>query len=999
MCAPAGRQKAAVQLPFGPSERFSSTDSMLSMSRMSGAAALLSLLLISSSATAQSMSSGSLRGIVQGAGGAPVPGAMLTLVHEASGVSRTVSPGGSGRFAFSVLAPGEYSLRAEHFGYRPHLITGLLVRPGVRLDLPVELSPVDEQVEAIDTTWFEGAVLAGARPGLSTELSAGRLRDYPTERRELTEIARHSSLSSGDLEMQGLPAWLSGIRVDGTAVGTLESASLVPGSFRTAALPLAMFEQASLSASNPDVEWSSAGGSLDAFTARGGRGRGVEAFGAVGEDLIQGGFHAGGSIVPDTASFLVGVEASRITRGAPFTGIADPEVDPVQWVAREVYGIGPGAETTTDRLSAYANVAWQVSANSQIDTRASFATLPSASGELFEVAGAGIGRTYDGRDLFVGTTLTTRLGDGVINEFRLSMDGASRNFDDADPLGIVSPTHILSSGSALGPAGIRPRSFSRTTLRASDAVHITRGDHLLKLGLAGNIGWHAAEQGIIAETFFSDANAFESGQAYAVRTESPGGESEFAISQVALFAQDTWSVGSGLDLLFGARLDMERLPSREVGLNQEWFELTGLDNRDVGSSWMRVSPRIGFNWDLQNRHEWVLSGSGGIYSGSSDPLLLASWIAGDGDARVFRGTVSWNGWPSDPALGQDAAPTLMLLDRSFQAPRSIRGDIGISRLIGSGTVLRVAGLYRHTDFLPRASDLNLSPDAVTTDQFGRPVFGELAQLGGILYAEGRSNRRFSEFDQVVAVNSDGWSTYRGITATLERRSSEDFEAFASYTFSRTEDNWAPTGHTAAGTDLPPLVDGSGDWMEGVSSFDVPHRAVLGMEAGVPVLAGLRAAVLYRFTSGAPFTPGFRAGVDANADGSWRNDPAFIDPEIPGTEELLAEWSCLSSQRGAFAERNSCRAASRHSVDARLSIGFARLGRYSAALLLDALNLAASDRSIPDSALYLVDPAGEITIDDESGRLNVPLVANQNFGRSLGLLQQGRSLRLGIRVSY
>jgi hypothetical protein len=958
---------------------------------------LFALLLMSSPVAAQSLSTGSIGGTVQSAGG-PVQGAMLTLVHTVSGVARSVTPSGSGTFEFGVLPTGEYELRAEQFGYRPLLLTGVVVRPGQRLEVPVEMTAVTGPAERVDTLRLRGARLAGRSPGMLEEVGAGRLSSYPTVRRELADLARQSSMSSSDLEMQGLPAWLSGIRVDGMEVGTLESAALVPGSSRTAALPLAMFERGAVVATNPDVEWSSAGGAIEAFTARGGRNGGTEVFGNWGSDVVQGGVRVAGAVIPDTANFLIGLEASRFTRGAPFGGVADPEIDPVQYVAREVYGVGPGSETSSDRIAGFASLAWQLSENTQVDTRASFATLPTASGDFLSAPGAGIARPYDGRDFFIGTTLTSRLSRRVFQEFRLSVDGVSRSFDDADPLGLVTPTHILSTGSALGPEGIRPRSFGRTAVRASQTMHLSAGDHRLKAGIAGSIGWVSAEQGIMSETFFSDAEAFESGEAYVVRSEIARGRSEFRTPQAALFAQDTWTVSTGLDLLFGARLDFERLPTGEVDLNEEWLELTGLDNRNVASSWLRISPRVGFRWDLQDRHEWVVSGSGGIFSGTSDPLLLASWIAGDGSATVSRGTAAWNGWPSAPSTGQTAAPTLTLLNPDFRGPRTIRGDLGISRAIGSGTALHLAALYRHTDFLPRASDLNLAMDPVATDQFGRPIYGELRQQGGIVYALSGSNRRFDDFDQVIAIDVDGTSTYRGITAGLEHRAGERLEMFASYTFSRTEDNWSPTGFSAAGTDLAPRLGGGGDWMDGVSNFDVPHRAVAGVEVGSDALAGLRAAVLYRFASGRPFTPGFRAGVDANADGSSRNDPAFIHADVGGMEELLPLWSCLSEQTGAFAQRNSCRGEAQHAVDARLSLGFARFGRFSAALVVDALNLLASENVFHDTALYLVDPAGEI-VRDGAGRVTIPLMANENFGRSIGPLQQGRSLRLGLRVSH
>src|SRR5690606_30255587 len=79
-----------------------------------------------------------------------------------------------------------------------------------------------------------------------------------------------------------------------------------------------------------------------------------------------------------------------------------------------------------------------------------------------------------------------------------------------------------------------------------------------------------------------------------------------------------------------------------------------------------------------------------------------------------------------------------------------------------------------------------------------------------------------------------------------------------------------------------------DWADGRSDFDVPHRLAVGAELRLPILAGVSIAGVYRYQSGYPFTPGFRDGVDMNGDGSGRNDPAFVDNAIPGTDELVRQ---------------------------------------------------------------------------------------------------------------
>jgi hypothetical protein len=175
--------------------------------------------------------------------------------------------------------------------------------------------------------------------------------------------------------------------------------------------------------------------------------------------------------------------------------------------------------------------------------------------------------------------------------------------------------------------------------------------------------------------------------------------------------------------------------------------------------------------------------------------------------------------------------------------------------------------------------------------------------------------------------------------------------------------------------------------------------VVGAEFAFPTLPALRPALIYRYHSGAPFTPGFGMGMDANADGSFSNDPAFVDRTIPGTDALLAAWGCLGDQLGGFADRNSCRSAGVHSLDARLAFRLGAMGRYSGELILDGLNLLGGRDEYLDTGLYRVDPKGNITRNPATGQVSVPLVANPDFGKSLGNFQPGRTLRLGFRMSY
>jgi hypothetical protein len=193
----------------------------------------------------------------------------------------------------------------------------------------------------------------------------------------------------------------------------------------------------------------------------------------------------------------------------------------------------------------------------------------------------------------------------------------------------------------------------------------------------------------------------------------------------------------------------------------------------------------------------------------------------------------------------------------------------------------------------------------------------------------------------------------------------------------------------------PSTGSETDWRDGRSDLDVPRRATVGAEWAN---SRLRLAALVRYRSGAPFTPGCRDGVDANGDGAWGNDPAFVSDTVPGAADVIAGAACLRGQIGGFAQRNSCRAPAVASLDVRLVLrNFTILGVPTEAVV-DGLNVVTTGDGVVDRALFLVDASRTMTTAPD-GVVSVPLVANPNFGKLLVRRSPGATVRLSLRVSF
>ncbi len=388
---------------------------------------------------------------------------------------------------------------------------------------------------------------------------------------------------------------------------------------------------------------------------------------------------------------------------------------------------------------------------------------------------------------------------------------------------------------------------------------------------------------------------------------------------------------------------------------------------------------------------------GSVHSGDVDPSRLFEVFTGAGSVDIKTHEGTGLNWPDATVpVGAPRLPTLTLLGPDARPPRSLRASAGFVREIAGGLSLHLSGDFRRTDFLLRRRNLNLAQVPSATDQFARDVYGTLSKDGTMIAATGPETRRFPLFGPVTALDPDGWSEYRGVTAGLEFRSAS-LDLYGSFTRSETKDNWVGAASGSADAELSPRLPSFVEsWDEARSDFDVPSRITATTVVRVPALPGTSMSATYRYGSGRAFTPRYRRGVDANGDGSFENDVPFVpQPDDLGT--LHADWQCLRNQAGGFAVRNSCRGPAHQTVDARLRIALGQIGGQNASVFVDGLNLVESKDGLIDDALMLVDADADLTVTSGGTRVSVPYQVNPGFGEVLLPTSRGRMLRVGMRI--
>lgn len=1010
--------------------------------------ALASLGVAGTPLSAQSLTEGALRGQVVLADGTPVSAFSLTLEDASGVVLRRFTVDVQGRFLVPLLAPGNYVVLAEKSGYQPLRQRGIEVVADATTDVTIRVVRRPPPITAVEEVAIADQRISRSAPAVGQLVDPEGVTGLG-RRGDLSELGRNTALvtsprdgTGGFAEVfGGLPQPGSRLLVDGLPGSWFRHPARDADAGPTPVYDQLLFGDAQVFTHPVDVELMGGNGGMLTAVSRSGSTRfrfapfatwsgklGIPTIQNPGDSSLtsfQGGGTVSGVLVPDRATYIVG--ARYLSQDLPASNPWDPNDASLggnavalrsafAQVASDSFGtalgsyVAPALRHTSGGSGGF-RVDWRLSPNHLIVARANFSRYTETSPEVTGDVLNGAGDELAARDFSSMLSLVSALGSHTANEFRFGIRRSRRDWSGTS----LPATYLVAEGAGAGTSPALPGNFLRTAVDFSDVVQFGlghAGQHRVKIGVQYSNGyWEQdylyGQHGIFS---FGDLDGFAQGRGAFYVAEAANTRTRTSVEEVGLFTQLIYRLAPSLQLLGGVRWDRQKYPrqaSQPIKPDPLFATLFGVTNSRLPDDKNNIGPRLGLLYTGGPRGEWI--GSLGLSReyGQLNPATFAEARLNDGPVTIRRGVGSFGGWPGlpdtvfAPRIGQQVTlfnPKL----KGYKNPRTFKADAELARQLAPGLTARVYGGYHHTDYLLRRTDLNLLPGPTGLTQEGRPVYGTLLQEGGMLVAQPGSNRAVQGFDLVSGLSSTGFQDHYEAGLSVTRESEHGLALAASYTFSRTRDNWLQswTGDPTDALSPFPQDRLGHEWAEGISDYDIPQRAVVvatwHMGGSAPITLGAR----YRFRSGLPYTPGFRPGVDANADGSGRNDPAYVDPGIPGLSQVIAAHACLQDQQGHMAARNSCRADANHSIDISAAIGLPvrALGGARLELTAEVLNLASTPIGIVDRALVLVDPAGTLTTDSQ-GNVTLPLIANPRFGSLLSRRTEPRMVRLGLRVAY
>jgi hypothetical protein len=958
----------------------------------------------SKAVSAQSIFGGEVEGRVLDEAGYPLRGAAVTLTEAGGENGLEERTRDDGVFWFSYVPGGVYDLRVEALGFRPMLVVGVGVAPGDRVNVPVVLVAEPPPVTGQDTVHWSAS--GRAAPPLGRMARGMELEALPDRVRDLAGLMAISSWADPSGGLEGLPAGYTTLFSDGEPFRP----AIHPGLAGTGDPFGYLFPRVGLQSANvltglEDIEWSGTPGGLISVETRAPAALaprelfGLWSGGATwGNEVVGGGPAMLSAWGGGTASFPVSEKVSPLTLNLEGGVIETPNL---YW--RNDYftdGLIPDAPAPGTRTSTYgagsARVDFNVGADWRATIRGGFATFQNQSDRLGTPQG-GYGSELPGK----GTdgSLAAVVAHPILDDFLLEVKG-SLNFSSRswEPEPDAYPGAFLVSDRALvGTNPSFPALSDRVDVSLTPVVHYQSGPNRLKGGLRLEHGTfdmtHVEESS--GAFFFGSRSALTAGDGAGILIPGKVGSESFGVSRVSLFGQYRWTALPGLDITTSLSSKWDFIPLEDVTAFTRWTEVSGLSNARADKNLNGVDGRLHIRWDMQgDGSTWFLGGMG-VEHGALDVGAIHEVLTLDGAVSVDR-TLGGNvDWAEGGISAGDAVrgTRLAMFGPKLQAPMTTRAAMGLYRYFSHGVRVGISGAFRHTQFILRRADLNRLLEPVGTDQNGRPLYGDLRIVSGVLFAEPATNRRFPGFESAWALNPDGWSKYTGVTLSLDAPLGERGSISVHYTFSQTRDNWVGASRGGALSQLSSEIPVE-NWDESVSDFDIPHRLSAMVVLPLPLPRESYVSGLYTFRSAPPFTAHVASGLDGNGDGSPFNDVAFVPASGAEIQALAAEWDCISEALGGFAERNACRGDPLHTLDLRLSLGLPVIRGVFPAIVVDGLNLTDNDTGIRDDNLLVL---GGGTVTSEGGQINVPYKVNPGFGNWVFRGDNGRMLRVGLRI--
>lgn len=957
--------------------------------------AMMFLVLSTGLALSQGVTTSSVTGRVVDGSGETLPGANVVATHTPSGTRYGAVTNTDGRFTIpGMRIGGPYTIVASFIGFETQTSEGLILTLGNSATVNFTMKDSDATLEEVIITAAENSTFNSDRTGAATNIGDRELSNLPSISRGLNDFTRltpQASVSGAGISFAGQNNRYNQFAIDGTVnndVFGLAANGTNGGQTGVNPISLDAIEEVQVVLAPYDVRLGGfTGGGINAVTRSGTNSfQGSVFYFRNDQNLVgkspneartklddyldyQTGFRLGGPIIKNKLFFFANGEVTRNSQPVLFdptspSGGSNITVDELSRVADVAQRLGydPGEFGAFSRsLSSekiFARLDWNVNDRNKITLRHSY-----VNAEQISLSRSPNSVNFYNSGIFFPSATnssvfewTSRLSNNISNELRIGYTSVK---DDRDPLGSPFPSINvrLSGGRSIN---LGSEAFSVANQLDQDVLTITnnltiyKGKHTYTFGTHnefystynlfirqnyGSYSYYSLED---FETVGTPEEILPRSYNYSYsRTSNPQQGAEFNAFQLGFYVQDEYQASQNLKITGGIRLDIPSFnnqPSANTEFNNAFSEFGVATNRVPGARPL-ISPRVGFNYDVNGDQTLQLRGGLGVFTGRVPFVWISNQYTNTGNefgrVSLFRSNPTAAGdFPegfaftpdafSQPDAAQVGKPLgiseVNVTDPEFNFPQIFRANFAADKLLPGGVIGTFEAIYTKNMNNIDYQNLNKVENGTLSGADDRVFFNSSF-----------ANPNFN--DVILLTNTNKGSSFN-LTGQLKKNFSNGLTTYVAYTYGQSRDvNGGTSSQALSNWRFVENVNGANNTEIGFADFDVRSRLIasLGYTFNYSNKSATTISAFYNGQSGIPFS--YVVNGDLNNDRTFGNDLFYIPAnrgEITfagSSEEQEAQWNALnafieaddylSKNRGSYAERNGSRLPWTNQVDVRL----------------------------------------------------------------------------------
>lgn len=254
-------------------------------------------------------------------------------------------------------------------------------------------------------------------------------------------------------------------------------------------------------------------------------------------------------------------------------------------------------------------------------------------------------------------------------------------------------------------------------------------------------------------------------------------------AQLSVYAQDVWAVNDNFKLTYGLRIDAPfffNTPAENVNFNTTFLSY-GVKTNQMPKSTPLISPRVGFNWNVDGKGITQFRGGAGVFTGRIPFVWISNQFSNTGiasqnlaysAAQASTANIRFNYNPNGAHLGAyipSAANVnglvINVIDKNFKFPQVFRANLAVDQKLPIwGLVGTLEAVYTKTLNNATYQNINISAGGDSTVLLGsslRPYWNKFTKgptYGNVIKLQNTSEGySYNLTAQIQKPYENGWS--------------------------------------------------------------------------------------------------------------------------------------------------------------------------------------------------------------------------------------------------